>query len=214
MQTSRLILIALSATWGLASASSLFFTGNLRTDATILDCGTGCTLGPANSDSDYAQWAASVYSFTVPTSSLVQATTVSYATGGLEPYLSLFDASGTFLASTFFGVTCPPGATVNPASGECFDVLLDGGILSAGTYQIVITAFENFSFAENQGSGVLADGFIGLGNLLTGEDLNYAFSVTLTSASSIPEPSSSWLMTMAAILCLTRLYKHKSKGRT
>ena len=213
MQTSRLILIALPATWSLASASSLVFSGNLRTDATILDCGSGCTLSPASADFDFAQWSAAVYSFSVPTPSLMQAVTISYAAGGLEPYLSLFDASGTFLASTFFGVTCPSGASVNPASGACLDVLLDGGTIAAGTYQIVISAFENFSFAENQGFGVLADGFTGLGNLLPGEDLNYAFKVTLTSTSSVPEPSTAWLITLAAILgCLTRLHKQNFKG--
>jgi hypothetical protein len=59
MQTSsRLTLIAIFATWSVASASVLSFNGNLRTDATVLDCGPGCTLTPANSDSDFAQWAA------------------------------------------------------------------------------------------------------------------------------------------------------------
>ena len=143
MQTNRnfrLTLIALVATGSFASASTLSFSGNLRTDATVLDCGTGCTLNPANSDGDFAQWAAAVYSFSVPTPSLMQAITVSYADGGFEPYLSLFDASGNFLASTFFGTTCPPGALVNPTSNSCFDVLLDGGTLGAGAYQIVISA--------------------------------------------------------------------------
>jgi len=48
--------------------------------------------------------------------------------GGFEPYLSLFDASGNFLASTFFGTTCPAGANTNTVSGQCFDELLDGGV--------------------------------------------------------------------------------------
>jgi hypothetical protein len=41
------------------------FTGNLRTDATFVSCGSGCTLGAGNSDSDYAQFAAVVKDFTV-----------------------------------------------------------------------------------------------------------------------------------------------------
>ena len=215
MQTSssRLTLIAIFATCSIASASVLSFSGNLRTDATVLDCGPGCTLNAASADSDFAQWAAAVYSFSVPTPSLMQAVTVSYADGGFEPYLSLFDGSGNFLASTFFGTTCPPGALVNPTSGACFDVLLDGGTLGAGTYQIAISAFENLSFAENFGSGTLADGFTGLGNLADGEDLHYAFNVTLTSTSSVPEPSSIWLLTAAAILgWLYRLHKRNFKG--
>src|ERR1035438_8488936 len=41
----------------------LSFTGNLRTDATFTSCGSGCTLGPTNSDGDYAQYAAVVRDF-------------------------------------------------------------------------------------------------------------------------------------------------------
>ena len=136
-----------------------------------------------NTDADYAQWAAVVTNFTVASASTMQAITFSYgggkngagmsiAEGGFEPYLSLFDASGNFLASTFFGTTCPAGANTNTLSGQCFDVLLDGGTLAAGNYQIAISAFENLSLAENGGSGTLADGFTGLGNLNTGENLN------------------------------------------
>ncbi len=114
---------------------------------------------------------------------------------GQEPEdddLSLFDASGDFLASTLFGTNCPPGANTNSVSGFCFDVALDGGVLSPGTYQIAISAFENLSFAENLDTGTLSDGFTGLGNLFPGEDLNFAFDVTLSPAavSPVPEPSS------------------------
>jgi hypothetical protein len=57
----------------------------------------------------------------VPTLSNLEAIAFSYgggtngngtmvAEGGFEPYLNLFDSAGDFLASTFFGTTCPPGA--------------------------------------------------------------------------------------------------------
>jgi hypothetical protein len=65
------------------------------------------------------------------------------AGGVFEPSLSLFDGSGNFLASTFFGTTCPAGAQTNTMSGFCYDVLLDGGVLAQGTCQIAISAFEN-----------------------------------------------------------------------
>src|ERR1700759_4688902 len=168
------------------------FTGDLRTDATFTSCGFNCTLGPGNSDADYAQYAAVERDFTVATTSTVQALSFSYGGGtngngaviaadGFEPYLSLFDASGNFLASTLFGTTCPAGANTNAGSGECFDVLLDGGTLTPGNYAITISAFENMSFAENSGVGTLADGFSGLGNLAFGEDMHYAFDVILTN---------------------------------
>jgi hypothetical protein len=183
------------------AASTLFFSGNLRTNATVTDCqGAPCTL---TSDFDYAQFAAVVDSFNVTSMSTMTAITYSYgggtsltgpsvASGGLEPYLSLFDASGNFLASTLFGTTCPTGA--NTYDGNCYDVSLDGGTLAAGTYYIALTAYQNMSFAENHGVGNLSDGFTGVGNLAFDEDLHYAYDVILTPESStppspVPEPN-------------------------
>ncbi len=204
----------LSLTASSARAETISFTGTLRTDASVISCGGGCTLGPADDDGSFAQWAAVVNDFTVSETSMMEAITFSYgggvngagqtiAQGGFEPYLSLFDASGNFLASTFFGTTCPAGANTNTVSGQCFDELLDGGILAPGTYQIAISAFENLSFAENIGTGTLADGFTGLGNLNDGEDLHYAYDVILT-----PEPAMGWWLG-AAMLILVRMYKLK-----
>jgi hypothetical protein len=192
--------------WGAPSrlsADVLFFSGNLRTDANVTTCGSSpCTLV---TDGDYAQWAAVVYPFTVNQTTTMEAITYSYGggntlsghtvlPGGLEPYLSLFDSSGNFLASTFYGTTCPPGA--NSLGGNCFDVLLDGGTLKPGTYQIALSAFENMSFAENQGIGTLADGFTGLGNLEGDENLNYAFDVVLASNTPTPEPNAMVVLTI------------------
>jgi len=134
-------LIVLTLALPLAQAETISFIGNLRANANVIGCGGGCTLGASNSDGDYAQWAAVVDAFTVTTTSEMQALTFSYgggvngagqtiAQGGFEPYLSLFDSSGNFLASTFFGITCPAGANTNTMSGECFDELLDGGTLA------------------------------------------------------------------------------------
>jgi hypothetical protein len=205
-------------------AGTLFFSGDLRTDATVLDCGSGCTLGPSNTDGDYAQWAAVVKTFVVNSASTMQAVTYSYGggtsktgpvvpAGGLEPYLSLFDASGGFLASTLFVTTCPAGA--NTVGGHCFDVSLDGGFLLPGTYQIALTAFENMSLAETPGPTLLlTDGFSGLGTLGLGENLKYAFDVILTDGSgpSVPEPASGWLLAPAlGLLCFARNFR---KGRS
>ncbi len=187
-----------------ARANTISFVGNLRDDATVTSCGSGCTLDGSNTDGDFAQWAAVVDSFTVSSASDMQAVTFSYgggvngngttiAQGGFEPYLSLFDSSGNFLASTFFATTCPSGSRTNTDSGQCFDVSLDGGLLAPGSYQIAISAFENMSFAENNGTGTLADGFTGLGNLEPGEDLHYAFDVVLSPAAAVPEPSLGWM---------------------
>jgi len=132
------------------------------------------------------------------------------AQGGFEPYLSLFDSGGTFLASTLFGL-CPLGAQTNTISNECSDVQPNGGALAAGDYEIAISAFENMFLAENPGSPfTLADGFTGLGNLAPGEDLHYAFDVVLTSATPVPEPSSAFLLLGGIAACL---FHFKRKGR-
>jgi hypothetical protein len=222
---SLAVVLFLSGGMGCAAASSISFTGNLRTDATVVSCGGACTLGASDTDGDYAQYAAVLRSFVVSSPSDVQIVSFSYgggvngagtaiAEGGLEPYLSLFDSTGNFLSSTYFGVTCPPGANTNSSSGACYDVLLDAGTLSAGTYQIALTAFENMSFAENYGSGTLADGFTGLGNLNTGEDLHYAFDVNLNSTAPpavTPEPASGVLASLGAMFLVA--FKQKLLSR-
>lgn len=101
--------------------------------------------------------------------------------GGFDAYLSLFRGSGnsaTFLASNDDGF-CPPGN----AAPVCHDPTLTL-ILPAGTYTLALTAFENFSFAENLGSGTLGDGFIGLGTYFdqasgTDRSANYALDIKI-----------------------------------
>jgi hypothetical protein len=186
-------------------AATLFFSGDLRTD------GTGCPLS-CSVDSDYAQYAAVIDAFTVSTASTMHAVTFGFGggtsgtgaiavPGGFEPYLSLFDSSGSFMTSTFDpATTCPVGA--NTFNGNCFDVRLDSGVLAPGTYSIAITAYENMSYAENLGdpSLKLSDGFTGLGNLAAGENLNYAFDVVLDSTTQAPEPGTAVLLVIASAL--------------
>jgi hypothetical protein len=211
--SSSLLLVAtllLAGAAASAKADVIFYSGDLRTDANVTSCGGGCTLGPGNTDLEYANWAVATYSFVVNTTTTVQAITYGYAGGtsltgaiipggGLEPYLSLFDSSGNFLTSSFTG-TCP--ATANTIGGNCFDVQLDTTpLLQPGTYTIALSAWENMSFAENLGTGTLADGFTGLGNLNPGESLDYAFDVILPGnipPGSAPEPGTG-LLVMAAL---------------
>jgi hypothetical protein len=207
-------------TVGAKAGTIISFTGDLRSDANVIDCGSGCTLGAGDSDGDYAQWAAFVAAFNVPVNETVQIVTFSYGggtngngavipQGGLEPYLSLFDATGNFLASTYFGITCPPGANTNSSSGFCYDVLLDAGTLLAGNYQVAISAYLNMSLAENLGIGTLTDGFTGFGNLYAGEDLHYAFDIDLGAPSAAtPEPGTFGLLALGAI-ALFRVKKGK-----
>lgn len=206
------ICIAILARAGAAGAT-ISFIGGLDTD-----CTSGCNVNiPAP---DYAQFGAAIFSFTLAGPTSAYAITYSYggganghglavANGGFEPYLSLFDSSGTFLASTYSGQTCPPGALTY--QGDCLDVRLDMGVLPAGTYQIAISSYANMSFAENSGAGTLSDGFTGLGNLYFGEDLHFAFDV-VTGNSDVPEPST-WLLTAGGLVLLRRYWRGYSPSQ-
>jgi len=192
------------------AASSIFFSGNLKTDATVTDCqGDPCTLPD---DGSYATFAAVVDSFNVTSASTMTAITYGYGggtnaggqtvdPGGLEPLLSLFDGKGSYMASTYLGTTCPAGANIY--EGNCFDVSLDGGTLPAGTYFIALTAYANRAVADQNNGGNLSDGFTGLGSLQGTENLNYAFDVILTPNSvsppppTVPEPNYVLLMGIA-----------------
>jgi hypothetical protein len=201
------------------AANVLFYSGNLRTNATVTDCGTGCSLGAGDSDLSYAQWAAVVETFTVDSTTTMEAITYGFgggtsltgaivSPGGLEPYLSLFDSGGNFLASTYFGTTCPAGA--NTAGGNCYDVALDGGTLTPGTYEIALTTFDNMSLVENGAGFNLSDGFTGLGNLAEGENLNYALDVVLPQ--NVPEPNSAALL--LTIACIALFIRKKTMQST
>lgn len=223
--TALICVLSLSLAVPSAKADTLSFTGNLRTDAAAGTC-VGCT-----NNGDYAQYAAVIRTFTLSTASAVSAVTFGYGGGvnaagatiaqsGFESYLSLFDATGHFLSSTYFGTTCPAGAKTNTSLGGCYDVKLDAGVLAAGMYQIALSAYENLSYAENLGTGTLADGFTGLGNLYPGEDLHYAFDVTYTPSvtpppSPVPEPASITLLGLGSVAAASvRLRLSVRRGRS
>ena len=212
-------LMLFAGVWqGTARADVISFVGDLRSDANVP--GQGVAPDPSLSDAEFAQLTGFAATFHVAVPSSMEAITFSYGggtnghgatilEGGFSPYLSLFDAGGNFLASTFSGTTCPAGANNNSVTGNCYDVLLDGGNLGVGDYQIVISAFENLSYAENYGTGTLADGLTGLGNLDgTGSinpvdpdyQLHYAFDVILGTPQTapVPEPASLWLLAPVA----------------
>lgn len=147
-----------------AAAATISFTGNLRTDATVLDCGVGCTLGAGNTDGDYAQYAAVVRTFNVATTSLMSAVSFSYG-GGINGAGATVLQGGRNLTLVCSMPVAISWHLTKGGIGQCYDVLLKGGVLAPGSYAIALTADSNLSFAENLGAGVLADGFTGLGNL-------------------------------------------------
>ncbi len=124
--------------------------------------------------------------------------------GGFDPYLSIFAGTGpsaTFLASNDDG-TCPPG---HP-DPSCSDPTLSLLAQPAGWYTLALTVFDNFSFAENFGSGTLGDGFIGLGDYFNQaanefRTPNFALDVS-SSAGFVPEPGTIFLSAAAAAVLI------------
>jgi hypothetical protein len=202
---SVILLLAAVAFAAPAFGDTTFYSGDLRTNGNITGCGSGCNLAATDADGTWAQWAGYSVSFNLASATSVSAITYGFgggtsatgavvSAGGIESYLSLFDSSGNFLNSTFYGTTCPSGA--GSFGGNCNDVQLDAVTLNAGTYTLVLTAFENMSLAENLGYGNLSDGFTGLGNLGDNENLNFAFDLNIANdsgsgpSSVTPEPAS------------------------
>ena len=105
------------------------------------------------------------------------------APGGFDTYFSLFQGTGAaanFLVSNDDG-SCPPGDDTI----ACRDSGLTLPNLGAGNYILAVTVFDNFSFAENLGTGSLGDGFIGLGTYFNNDTFsettsNYAVDIVAT----------------------------------
>ena len=185
---------------------------------TIPPCGAASislagSLDPNNPDDVF------LYTFTLSASSNLAIQSYGYgggtnaagaaiSAGGFDTYISLFDGAGptaTFLGSNDDGL-CPPGnATV-----ACHDSTLTMTALAAGSYTMALSVFDNFSFAENFGSGTLGDGFIGLGDYFDGSSQmvrssNYAVDIS-ASGLAVPEPAA-WSLTTSCLLAMI-LKKH------
>lgn len=140
--------------------------------------------GTFTSDDD--QWR---LDFTLSAPSVLDARTTSYATGGFDPFLSLFDRNGLqlLLAVNEDDLVCPP----DPSSGVCLDSAIQFS-LDAGDYALILTQSGNFPIGPTLSDGFTQTGsgnFTGgpfldiLGNLRSGD-----FRVVV-DGTEIPEPS-------------------------
>lgn len=154
-----------------ATAPAATFSGNFgdTSNAALV----GSDLGAASFTDQYAiADNVALYNIVVPTAETVNIQSTAFAAGGADPYFSLFHGSGgsaTFLASNY---------TQAFSTGGDFDY---SGLLAAGRYEIALAVSANMSFAENYGSGTLADGFIGLGDPGSLGNGSYAVQVTMQS---------------------------------
>jgi len=150
MRLSLLCLVGVAClSVGVASASSISFTGAFTTDDQL-----------------------EIFLFTAPSASFT-ARTWSYAggtnangqvirAGGFDPVLSVFDATGGLTPSSpLIGTNDDnPSAAVDPTTGNAFDSLLAIGTLNAGhTYALILTESDN-----NPNGPTYGDGFSESGN--------------------------------------------------
>jgi hypothetical protein len=146
-------------------------------------------------------------SFTQGSLSPVTLQTSSYAAGGFDPIVAVFDATGLLVAQNDDGF----GVAPDPSTGEAFDSLLALS-LDAGQYLVSLTEFDNFALGP-----ALSDGFVesGQGNFtalfacgqpsfcdVTGSARTNKWALTIsgeavTAASTIPEPTTSALLMIA-----------------
>ena len=220
MRLSRLGLICfLFLTAVAASASSFSFTGTFSADDQL-----------------------ELFQFTAPSNN-VTLLTWGYAggtnansqvipSGGFDPVLSLFDATGGLLSTSLLIATNDDGAGVatDPLTGNAFDSLLNLTALVAGnTYVLVLSQYDNLANGPDYGAGFSQQGN---GNFTPGEfgcpgvsfcdatpaqrNGNWAVDITgvgtavdLSATSSVPEPGSMLLLSagITALALLRRLKK-------
>lgn len=183
------------AAWGLCSiagpalASVVTFSGAL--DDVANPALVASDLGAAQFVDDRATANnVALYTLHVAMDGTVAVSSTGFASGGIDPYFTLF--SGTDPATATVSASNYDHAT--SVGGDFTQDLL----LSAGDYTVAISVYVNLSFAENLGSGVLADGFIALGDPGLFGDGSYSLSVTLPDTTRVPEPGGTALVLTAA----------------
>lgn len=184
-----------------ASAAVVTFSGALG-DATNTAL-VASDLGTAQFGDESARANnVALYALRVSVDGLVGFTSSGHAGGGIDPTFTLFrgldSRTATFVASNYLHAQAFGGDFSQPET------------LSAGDYMVAIGTYVNLSFAENWGSGFLADGFIGLGDPRFFGDGTYQFTVTLPDAQTVPEPDGATLTLTAALAVLLASGRRKS----
>jgi hypothetical protein len=191
--------LALVAT-AMAASASTTYSGNLgdagNTALVGSDLGAPTFVDPAFDPA----FNVALYSFTVSIGGAVSLVSTGFAGGGVDPYFTLFTGSGnaaTFLDSNY---------TQAYDTGGDFSWT---GTLAAGQYEFSLGTFGNLSFAEQDpASYTLGDGFIGIPNVGSLGNGNYA--VTLTTP--VPEPSQTWLLGLGLAALATRAWRARRSG--
>ncbi len=134
--------------------------------AAALLCSAGCAFaagfsfsGKFTTDSDTQS-----YFFTVQSAGTVVLSTSSYAAGGFDPSLAVFDSSGNLIASNRDGGCA--NVPANPTTGFCWDAYLSLN-LPPGTYQAVLSQGANVASGPTLAAGFA---YSGQGNFTRGPE--------------------------------------------
>jgi hypothetical protein len=189
----RVAVLGLVVVAGPALAGVVSFSGNLGDRANGALVASDLSAALFDFDQDTANNVA-LYALHVSTAGSAGFASTGFVPGGIDPYFSIFSgtdrATATFVESNYFFAT---------ATGGDFAMTVP---LAAGDYTVAIGVYTNLSYAENLGSGFLADGFIGLGDPQYLRNGSYALTVTLPDAGTVPEPSGALLALTAASAAL------------
>lgn len=182
------LVLAIAA--GSSLAGSVTFSGKLGDSANAALVASDLTAAQFTDDQVIANNVA-LHVLHVLVASTANFTSSGFELGGIDPYFSIFSSTdpttATWLESNYLHAQTIGG-----------DFTMDLA-LAPGDYTVAMGVYTNLSFAENLGSGFLADGFIGLGDARFLGDGAYALTVTLLDdEQTVPEPGSALLTLSAA----------------
>jgi hypothetical protein len=112
--------------------------------------------GNLNSDDDVLKLPFHVY-----TPQWVEMRTTSYAQGGFDPILALFDGAGNLLLQNDNGVGPPPfscDVSTDPNTGFAFDACLSLH-LDPGDYTVALAQYDNFANGPTLADGFFEEGY-------------------------------------------------------
>jgi len=188
--------LALATAAGPLMAGVVTLAGSLGDNTNTALVASDLSAARFSDDFDTANNVA-LYALHVAVGGTVNFSSTGFGPGGIDPYFTLFSgtdqASATFRASNVLHATTVGGDFSQDET------------LAAGDYTVAIAVFENMSFAENSGSGFLADGFTGLGGPIYFGNGSYRLDITLPGGGggggggTVPEPGSALLGLTAAL---------------
>ena len=139
--------------------------------------------------------------------------TISYASGGFQPNLFLFNPAGVAIAAS--SGQKPPNAAADPVTGTALDAYLFTSSLIPGTYTLALT---DFNLNQAATATNLTDGFTtNYGNGTTFVDVNgvtrsgnYALTIDAAATEATPEPSTAFLITLGLLTAFLPIIRRRS----